>query len=269
MFVLVLQAQGSTSNAELFCNSNTGTVLLLFYFGLVFCWLFFYRMVYYTTSISATVFYWFMGLYAYMRLCVGLCAHETTHELCMRLYVFTFHNMVLLFLLKTYISTIYRLKIVIKHFILKIHPAKIPKKSYINYYVKTIHNRNSSLRNLSHKNISFKIYIATIYLFKNYTIKICISKIYPAKIPKISIKNGCLMSIIFVVKNIYFIIHKNVDKYLNKNIAKFFDKCFNKNFHKNFNQNSDKTLVNLKYILIKVFYLIQLSLTLYFWIPKI
>ena len=57
-------------------------------------------------------------------------------------------------------------------------------------------------------------------------------------------KNYFTKFIIFVVENICFIIHKNVDKNFNKHIAiKFqinFDKCFDKNFHINFNQNADK-----------------------------
>ena len=75
-------------------------------------------------------------------------------------YVFSFHNNVLIFLLKVHILTIYPLKIYnLKIYILKICSAKFPETFYINNDMKTIEiplSKKSPFKNLSFKNLCSK-----------------------------------------------------------------------------------------------------------------
>ena len=63
-----------------------------------------------------------------------------------------------------------------KILISKICPMKIPKIFYIEYYMKTINIKNSSLKNILRKKVLLKKCISTFDIQNIYIIKFCIIK---------------------------------------------------------------------------------------------
>ena len=131
------------------------------------------------------------------------------------IYIIVHHDDLKIIIIQLLLLKIHLPKICLsKFYLLKTYHAKIPKPSYIYYYVKTIDNKKSSFKNLSCKKVFSKMYISIICLLKIYTIKICILNVYAVTIPKIChIKY--YLKIIVANKNIMF---KNYFERLTNNI---------------------------------------------------